>query len=182
MRLFDKIIERYLSASPRTMRLFIGCIVLGFFVTVLCILPSCKNTSKKHKKSVIDSDPTTFIVTGYCNCKKCCSWKYSWFGFGPPVYSAGKLKGKPKKVGLTASGTRAKHGTIAADTSLFPFGTTMEIEGYGIGKVEDVGGAIKGRHIDLWFPSHKEALKWGSKRMKVKILNKPNQNPVKKKK
>ncbi len=35
-------------------------------------------------------------------------------------------------------------GTIAADTDHYPFGTRMYIPGYGWGKVEDRGGAIKG--------------------------------------
>jgi 3D (Asp-Asp-Asp) domain-containing protein len=107
------------------------------------------------------------LVTGYCNCEKCCGWKKSWFGFGKPVYDYGPNKGRPKKVGVTASGIVASAGTVAADPKVFKFGTRLEIPGYGIGRVEDVGGAIKGRHIDLWFPSHKEALKWGRRWLKV---------------
>jgi hypothetical protein len=30
-------------------------------------------------------DPSLVLVTGYCNCGKCCGWKRSWFGFGAPV-------------------------------------------------------------------------------------------------
>jgi 3D (Asp-Asp-Asp) domain-containing protein len=85
------------------------------------------------------------------------------------VFSSGPLKGKPKKVGITASGTRARKGTIAADTRKYPFGTIMYIEGYGYGRVEDRGGAIKGEHIDLYFRSHKQALEWGKKTKRVKI-------------
>ena len=43
---------------------------------------------------------------------------------------------------MTASGTRARHGTLAADTSVLPFGTVVEVPGYGFGRVEDRGGAI----------------------------------------
>ena len=35
------------------------------------------------------------------------------------------------------------------------------------GVVEDVGGAIKGSHIDVWFPRHKTALGWGRRNLKV---------------
>ena len=108
-------------------------------------------------------------VTGYCNCQKCCSWKRSWLGFGPPVVSKGVEKGKPKRVGMTASGTQARHGTIAADTTVLPFGTVIEIPGYGYGRVEDRGGAIKGNRLDLWFPSHQAALQWGRKKLQVRI-------------
>ena len=88
-----------------------------------------------------------------------------------PVYKYGKLKGKPKKVGVTASGKKACHGTVAADPAVFPFGTKLEIPGYGIGVVEDIGGAIKGRHIDVWFSSHAAAKRWGVKRLRLRVLN-----------
>ena len=35
--------------------------------------------------------------------------------------------------------------------------------------MEDVGGAIKGRHIDVWFASHEKALEWGSRWLKVEL-------------
>ena len=94
-------------------------------------------------------------------------WRRNWFGFGEPVYNYGKLKGKPKKIGVTASGTKAKRGTIAADPRLYPMGTHLYVPGYGAGTVEDVGGAIKGRHIDVWFPTHEEARRWGVRKLKV---------------
>ena len=114
--------------------------------------------------------PQTLIIqtTGYCACGKCCGWKRSLIPPFRPVYSSGPNKGKPKKVGITASGTHAKKGTIAADTRFYPFGTVMDIPGYGIGCVEDTGGAIKGpARIDLFFNSHKEALQWGRRRLSV---------------
>jgi 3D (Asp-Asp-Asp) domain-containing protein len=85
------------------------------------------------------------------------------------VYSYGPAKGKPKQVGVTASGTRARPGTIAADTSVFPFGTILYVEGYGYGRVEDRGGAIKGDHIDLFFHTHRQAMAWGRKRVLVRV-------------
>lgn len=109
----------------------------------------------------------TMMTTGYCKCGKCCGWKRNWRL--QPVYSSGPLKGKIKKVGVTAWGTKARKGTIAADTSKYPFGTIMYIEGYGYGRVEDRGGAIKGNHIDLFFNSHKQAVEWGRKTRKVKV-------------
>ena len=111
------------------------------------------------------------VVTGYCKCGECCGWKRNWYG--RPVYAYGSLKGKRKKVGVTARGTRARKGTIAADRSRYPFGTVMFVEGYGYGTVEDVGGAIKGEHIDLYFYSHKQAKSWGKKIQNVKVW-KPN--------
>ena len=75
------------------------------------------------------------------------------------MISAGRNRGKPKAVGITASGTRAHPGTLAADTRYYPMGTVIYIPGYGYGVVEDRGGDIKGRHrLDLFYNTHKEAL------------------------
>lgn len=59
---------------------------------------------------------------------------------------------------------------VAADTRLLPFGSLLSVEGYADGQVVPVmdrGGAIKGHHIDLLMPSHKQAMRWGDKRMPV---------------
>jgi len=108
------------------------------------------------------------LVTGYCSCGECCGWKRNWIGL--PVVASGQTKGSPKKIGICANGSRAKYGTIAADPSIYPFGTIMYVEGYGYGKVEDVGGKIKGNHIDIFFRKHGQAGKWGNKKdMIVKV-------------
>lgn len=111
-------------------------------------------------------------VTGYCNCGTCCGWRRSWFGFGPPVFAQGPLKGRRKQVGVTARGTRARTGTVAADPKVLPFGTRLRIPGYGEGVVEDTGGAVTGRHVDVWFPSHEAARRWGSRNLPVEVLPK----------
>ena len=61
-------------------------------------------------------------------------------------------------------------GTIAADTSYYPFGTFMDIPGYGKGIVEDRGSAIKGpNRIDIFFRSHSKALEWGRQKIPATI-------------
>ena len=109
----------------------------------------------------------TIQVTAYCACGECCGWERNWRG--QKVYSYGPHKGEPKIVGLTASGTWAKKGTIAADTNIFPLGTIMYIKGYGYGIVEDRGSAIVGNHIDIFFKNHTKALDWGNRNMEVKV-------------
>lgn len=106
-------------------------------------------------------------VTAYCGCQKCCGWKYNWLG--QKVYAYGPQEGQPKVVGMTASGSKAKRGTIAADTDIYPMGTIMYIEGYGYGCVEDRGSAIQGQHIDIFFGKHEDAMNWGNRIMKVKV-------------
>jgi 3D (Asp-Asp-Asp) domain-containing protein len=138
--------------------------LLMLFTTSALVLSGC---SRFRPPSGVQARIVTLQTTGYCKCGKCCGWKRNWLL--RPVYSSGPLKGKPKKVGITASGTKAKRGTIAADTRYYPFGTVMYIEGYGYGKVEDRGGGIKGQHVDLFFRTHQQALEWGRKTVKVKV-------------
>ncbi len=63
-----------------------------------------------------------------------------------------------------------RDGTLAADTKYYPFGTRIYIPGYGYGVVEDRGSAIKGAsRLDAYYNSHKEALKWGRRKVYCRI-------------
>lgn len=72
--------------------------------------------------------------------------------------------------GRTATGTKPKRGTVAVDPRLIPLYSKVYVEGYGWARAEDTGSAIKGRRIDVWFPSRDQALKWGVKKVKVYIF------------
>ncbi len=106
------------------------------------------------------------ITTGYCPCGACCGWRRNWLG--RPVVAYGPDRGRSKAVGVTASGTTARPGTVAADTTIFPFGTILQIPGYGYARVEDRGGDIKGYHLDLFYRSHAEAQQHGKVKVRVK--------------
>lgn len=149
-------------------RVTAGAILVGVIVALGFYF--CRKPEDRREAPV--GEGNRVLVTGYCNCGKCCGWKRSWFGFGPPVYTYGPMKGKPKKIGVTSTGTRAHHGTIAADPKVFKMGTRLNVPGYGEGTVEDVGGAIKNKHIDIWFPSHDAALKWGRRWLEVTVVGK----------
>lgn len=131
----------------------------------LLLFPGCASNPKTTGPPVVRD----LLTTGYCKCGRCCNWTHSPV-LKKTVTKDGPNKGERKKVGMTASGKMAKKNhTIAADRSLYPFGTIMYVPGYGYGVVEDVGGAIKGQHIDLFFGSHEAALKWGKKHKNVQI-------------
>lgn len=73
------------------------------------------------------------------------------------------------------------HCLVAADPKWFPAGTLLSIPGYDESRVVpvlDVGGAIKGRHIDLLFPTHEAARKWGVKKLKVTVWEYVDGKPV----
>lgn len=133
-------------------------------VAVVCSAGAC---ARIRPPAGVRSVDHALTVTAYCPCGKCCSWHRTWYG--RPVHSAGPNKGQRKQVGLTASGTQARRGTIAADTSRYPFGTIMFVPGYGYGRVEDRGAAIKGETIDVFFRSHSDALEWGRQRLQVRV-------------
>ncbi|MFD2329994.1 3D domain-containing protein [Cohnella sp. GCM10020058] len=94
-------------------------------------------------------------------------------GYTAGVESTGKRPGHPQ-YGVTYSGVkvrRSKVSTIAADTRVFPLGTLLYIPGYGYGCVADTGSRIKGRRIDLYFPSTRQVFKeWGKKQVEVKVI------------
>lgn len=63
--------------------------------------------------------------------------------------------------GITASGQPIQAGvTVAADTSIFPYGTVLYIENVGIRIVQDKGSAIQGKHLDVAVDTHENAKKW----------------------
>lgn len=74
--------------------------------------------------------------------------------------------------GITASGQPIQAGvTVAADTSIFPYGTVLYIEDVGIRIVQDKGAAIQGKHLDVAVDTHENAEKWsGCGSHKVWIL------------
>lgn len=92
-------------------------------------------------------------VTAYCPCRRCCGrWADGRTACGKPV---------------TANGGRF----VAADRAI-PFGRAVSVPGYAGGRpvpVLDRGGAIRGDRLDVFFPTHDQALTWGVQYLEVRI-------------
>lgn len=89
-----------------------------------------------------------FKVTAYCGGECCCG-----------VWADEDC--------TTASGAKAVEGvTVAADTSILPFGTEIRLNGVTY-TVQDTGGAIRGNRLDLYFDSHEDALAFGVQKLNV---------------
>ena len=77
--------------------------------------------------------------------------------------------------GVSATGMDLKQKptpkVIAVDPSVIPLGSKVWVEGYGTAIAADTGGAIKGKKIDVLYPSEKSAYSWGRRTVRVKILN-----------
>lgn len=77
--------------------------------------------------------------------------------------------------GYTASGdavTRNPNSfsSIAVDPTVIPWGSKLYIPGYGYGIANDIGGAIRGHIIDLYFSTNADAENWGRRVVTVTIL------------
>jgi 3D (Asp-Asp-Asp) domain-containing protein len=71
--------------------------------------------------------------------------------------------------GMTASGIPARRGVVAVDPKVIPLRTRLFVPGYGKGIAADVGTAIKGRLVDVWFPTLAEARAWGRKTVVITV-------------
>ena len=78
-----------------------------------------------------------YRISAYCPCEKCCL----------------------KSDGITASGTQATAGRTAAMNGV-PFGTKIVIDGHEY-TIEDRGGGLGSKIIDIYFDTHEEALNSG---------------------
>lgn len=127
-------------------------ISLGIVAAPIQPVPPSVNTEGLCVVEVAEqTEPTEtvqMIATAYCGCAQCCG----------------------KSDGITASGTVATEGrTIAADLSVFPFGTQLRIDGVDY-VVEDCGGGINGNRLDIYFASHSDALAYGVKTVTVEVI------------
>jgi 3D (Asp-Asp-Asp) domain-containing protein len=76
--------------------------------------------------------------------------------------------------GRTASGRMVSRGLIAADPRVLPLGSRvrLEVPGYhGEYLVADTGGMIRGKRIDIWTPSSREAMRFGRRTVKLTVLS-----------
>ena len=149
---YDPTVGRFLQQDP-----WLGC---PYEVLTLNTYANCAN----DPVNLVDPDGYCRIrtvkayVTAYCDCQKCCG---------------------PNARGITASGTPTHPGVVATrpeDKGGLPFGTPVIIPGYGNAIVEDRGRGPRKMPsdcviwIDVWFPSHEEARRWGTKELEVTIV------------
>ncbi len=98
------------------------------------------------------------------------SWRYPMTmvatAYEPGPRSCGKWAD-----GYTAIGLKARRGIVAVDERVIPMRTRLYIPEYGFALAADRGGAIKGRRIDLFYPTYREAMEFGRRRVKVYVLD-----------
>jgi len=70
---------------------------------------------------------------------------------------------------------------VAADRRLFPFGSLLTVPGYAGGQVVPVldrGGAIKGSRLDVLYPTHQVARRWGVRHLDVTVWEYADGRPI----
>jgi 3D (Asp-Asp-Asp) domain-containing protein len=75
--------------------------------------------------------------------------------------------------GRTASGEHVRAGVIAADPKVLPLGTVVHLRAgsyTGTYTVLDTGARIRGRIIDVYVPTYREAKQFGRRSVKLKVL------------
>ena len=75
--------------------------------------------------------------------------------------------------GVTRSGVHVRRGIVAADPTRIPMGSVIQVRAgsySGIYRVLDTGSAIKGEIIDIYVPDYNEAVRFGRKRVQVRVL------------
>ena len=133
----------------------------GGGITTTARLATESNATLVADDAADDLDDASIIlmeVTAYCPCQKCCG---------------------PRASGVTASGVGVDYNGgrfVAADTRILPFGTELQIPGYGsadgeIVEVVDRGGAIKGYRLDVFYPDHATARQWGRQVLPVRVYS-----------
>ena len=118
-------------------------------------IPESNSHDERPQETSDEWQTVRMRATAYCPCPKCCG-QYA--------------------DGMTACGHVIEAGdTFVAADKRYAFGTEMMVPGYSSGqiiKVLDRGGAIRGDRIDVFFPTHQEALEWGVKHLDVKVRSK----------
>lgn len=97
-----------------------------------------------------------FTATAYCKCRECNGrWGTS----------------EANGAAQSATGAHLTEGvSIAADFSVLPPYTQVEISGMGVYTVHDCGGAVKGNRIDVYFENHEDAESFGVQTVWLRVL------------
>lgn len=98
-------------------------------------------------------------------------------GYTAGVESTGKQPGDIG-YGITYAGVdvrRDVYSTIAADLNTYPLGTILYVPGYGYGVVTDIGSAIQGNKIDLYYETVDDVYnEWGKQTIDVYVVREGN--------
>jgi len=76
-----------------------------------------------------------------------------------------------KSDGITASGLEVAENRTLACPPEYPFGVKINIEGFGVYRCEDRGGAIKGNRFDIYMETKREAFNFGRRNLIAQVVS-----------
>lgn len=123
---------------------------------------SSSNDSNSNKSNSNESSPKEETETSSKSTG-------SWMNYQATGYSLEE----PGLTNTTATGIdlRKNPKVIAVDPSQIPLGSLVEVEGMGTYVAGDTGSAINGQIIDIHFSSVSEALSWGRRNVRIRIVD-----------
>ena len=123
-------------------------LIFGFTISTIKERTKLKQERIKLEEAEINGIriPATYLgkfsISHYCSCPICTN---------------------SPKGSRTATGHIPREGrTVAVDPKLIPLHSTIYVEGLGTFVAEDVGGAVKGKHLDIYISDHQKALNLGT--------------------
>jgi 3D (Asp-Asp-Asp) domain-containing protein len=130
------------------------------------ITAEVSGTPEKVEKAEVTAEKSDDVANSNKLVKKTASVK---------AVTSGASKGKFSATayclsGRTAMGHGVRRGIIAADPRVLKLGSTVTISAgpwSGTYLVSDTGGKIKGKRVDIWVPSCKEARRFGRRSVQV---------------
>ena len=146
----------WLSMNGRAVgRILLILLIVAFFIPAFA--PKKEQQAPATKQESVVEIPSKYLgefsISHYCSCPICTS---------------------TPKGSRTATGHIPREGrTVAVDTKLIPLHSVIYVEGLGTFVAEDVGGGVKGKHLDIYIDDHQRALSLGTlggQKLKVWVL------------
>jgi 3D (Asp-Asp-Asp) domain-containing protein len=146
--------------------IFSGSALIGTALLSCSLILSARTLSAETLSSQ-SQQPTIKLSTGSVGEKIAAEEVY----VVPPtayVATAYSLRGR------TASGRMVSKGLIAADPRHLPLGSRVRLQAgaySGEYLVADTGALVRGRRIDIWTPTSREAMRFGRRTVKLTVLS-----------
>lgn len=142
----------------------------GEKIVTTCFINTGDRTVKREVEEKVTLEPQTEIVAvGTNKLVETSRGKVNYRTVKTMEATAYTLEGGDGD-GVTSIGLVPKHGIIAVDPGVIPYGTRVYIPGYGFAMAGDTGGAIVGNRIDLFMDDYREAVSFGRRDVEMYIL------------
>lgn len=144
---------------------------------VIKVIPKGKNVTYKSKKGkwykVSYSGKTGYVSKAYLRSGTVKKVSNSLNGKSMYVTSTAYTAYCNGCSGKTTIGINLRKNpykkVIAVDPRVIPLRKMVYVNGYGLAIAGDTGGSIKGRKIDVFMPSKKQAYNWGRRTVKITV-------------